>query len=70
MDTICAGCKLRVEPITVFEKSPRSSKWWSITRCPRERCGFNIDIDEANDPNSRPIDKGGNRYFWKGDRWE
>lgn len=70
MDTICLGCKLRVSPIEVFEQAPRSKKGWIITRCPRERCGYNIDIAEASDHLRRPKDKNGRRYFWNGDNWE
>lgn len=43
---ICTGCKLSVEPIRIVEKSKRSDQWWRITKCPRERCGFNIDIEK------------------------
>lgn len=48
--TICSGCHLRVEPIRTFEQSKKSKQWWRITKCPRERCGFNIDIEECDKP--------------------
>jgi hypothetical protein len=68
MDTIvCPGCGLRVEPIRVFEKSPKSSQWWRIIKCPRERCNFNIDINECDKPgpgrNKDKPDDGGS--FWR-----
>lgn len=42
---ICPGCNQRVEPVKSFENSPKTGKQWVITRCPRERCGFNLDIE-------------------------
>lgn len=47
---VCPGCQLRIEPIKVFERDTKSKKWWSITKCPRERCGRNIDIAECDKP--------------------
>lgn len=67
---VCLGCNLRVEPIRVTEKD-KTGKLWTITRCPRDRCNFNIDIIEsAADPKSRTNLKDQRRNFWKGDHWE
>jgi hypothetical protein len=68
MDTIvCPGCKLRVETIRVFEQSKKSKQWWRITKCPRERCGFNIDLAECDKPgSSKRLDDGNDgRSFWQ-----
>ena len=43
---VCPGCGLRIEPIYVFDRSPKTRKPYLITKCPRERCGFNIDIED------------------------
>lgn len=43
---VCPGCNLRIEPIYVYDRSPKTKKPYLILRCPRERCGFNIDIEE------------------------
>jgi len=47
---ICQGCQLHIEPIKVFERDLKTKKWWSITKCPRERCGFNVDLVECDKP--------------------
>lgn len=70
MPTICPGCQLSVDPIRIFEKSPKANKWWRITRCPRERCAFNIDLDACDYPPGGEDKKDGRRSFWKGDHWE
>lgn len=41
---VCLGCEYGVEPIRVIERCDKTGKSWVITRCSRERCGFNIDI--------------------------
>ncbi len=72
MAVICGRCLLSVEPIRVFEKSPRSDKWWRITRCPKERCGFNLDIEACDKPGNGKGTKDkedGRRYFWNGNDW-
>lgn len=46
MAIICPGCNLSVEPIRLFDKSPKTGKPYLLTRCPRERCGFFIDIQD------------------------
>lgn len=70
--TVCPGCGLRVEPIRTFERSPKTGKVWTIVKCPRERCGFNIDIEEEyTRPPKPPVDKkksdpgDGGRSFWR-----
>lgn len=75
MAVTCPGCNLSIEPIRVFEKSTKPVKWWRITKCPRERCGFNIDIESCDKPGTstnkeKPEldDKG--RSFWNGSFWE
>lgn len=72
MAIVCEGCKFRVEPVRHFEKSPRADKWWRITSCPRERCGFNIDIDACDKPGGEDSahSKDRRRHFWKGDHWD
>lgn len=70
MPIVCVGCGLRVSPIEVFEPDARKKTGWIITRCPRERCGFNIDIAEASDHHRSPKDKDGRRYIWNGKCWE
>lgn len=63
---ICPGCHTSVEPIFVFERSPRTKKPYLITKCPKERCGFNIDIADYTGQRKKRIadkprenDKGG-----------
>lgn len=70
--TVCGGCALRVEPIKAFEKDPDGKRWWLITRCPRERCAYNIDIEPYDRPDLAGRKDGRNkrRGFWKGDHWE
>ncbi len=68
--TICGGCGLRIEPTKVFEKDRDDKRWWLITRCPRERCGYNIDIEPYEHPGNRKDERNRNRSFWKGDHWE
>lgn len=43
---VCPGCNLSIEPIYVYDRSPKTKKPYLILRCPKERCGFNIDIEE------------------------
>jgi len=63
--TVCPGCKLRVEPIRVFECDDRTKKWWRITRCPRERCNYNLDLERCDKPGTGSRAKGEDdgRYF-------
>lgn len=44
--TICPGCHTSIDPIFIVERSPRSKRPYLITKCPRERCGFNLDIED------------------------
>lgn len=69
MHLICIGCQKSVEPITVFERSPDSNKEWRITRCPREACKFNLDIEQYKAIKYPKGEKGGGRYFWDGNFW-
>lgn len=73
MAVICGRCLLSVEPIRIFEKSPRADKWWRITRCPKERCGFNLDIEACDKPGTSVKDhkdkEDKRRYFWNGVDW-
>ena len=55
--TVCKGCNLSIIPIRIFGQSKKSKQWWLITKCPRERCGFNIDIEQCGDPDRRPKPK-------------
>jgi len=68
MDAIvCPGCHLSVIPIRIFEQSKRTKQWYRITKCSRERCGFNIDLDECDKPaprNTGPKDENDRRSFW------
>lgn len=62
---ICPGCNLNVDPVRIFEKSLKGNKWWRITKCPRERCGFNMDLEECDKPGpSYMKSKEGGRSFW------
>lgn len=71
MAVICDGCKRSVEPVKLFEESPKPPKqWWLISRCPFERCGYNIDIEKYDKPGSDKDKKDKRRSFWKGDHWE
>ena len=58
------GCNLRIEPIRVFEKSKGGKQWWRITRCPRERCGFNLDIERYERPGNNEIRNGRRRTLF------
>jgi len=69
---VCPNCRISVVPIRVFEQSPKSKQWWRITKCPRERCAFNIDLEECDKPGAgHPVDKkkpeptDDRRSFWK-----
>lgn len=53
---VCPGCNLRIEPIYIFDRSPKSGKPYLIVRCPRERCGFNIDIEDYTGPRKKHTD--------------
>lgn len=61
---VCPGCSYQIDPIKVFERSPKTGGEWTITRCPRERCGFNIDL-EPYVITRRAQDDDKRRYFWK-----
>lgn len=71
---VCPGCNRRVEPIYVFERDPKSKKSWLITKCPYERCGFNIDLElYTGQRKKRPEDnkreegggENGGKSFWR-----
>jgi len=66
----CPGCQQNVDPLKLFEKSPATEKWWLITRCPRERCGYNLDLAPYDKPGSDKDKSDGRRSFWKGDHWD
>lgn len=70
---VCPGCNFRIEPIYIFDRSPKTKKPYLITKCPKSSCGFNIDIEDytgprrkrLNDP-PRPDDGGeGGKSFWR-----
>lgn len=72
---VCPGCNYRIEPIYIFDRSPKTKKPYLIVRCPRERCGFNIDIEDytgqrkkrSEDKQGRDKDIGGDggKSFWR-----
>lgn len=45
-DVICPGCNQRVAPARSIVRSDKSGKQYRLYRCPRERCGFYIDIED------------------------
>src|SRR4029077_14395198 len=66
MDAIvCPGCNIRVTPIRTFERAKQSAQWWRITKCPRERCGFNIDLEKCDNPGRGPQTNDNERSFWR-----
>ncbi len=67
MHIVCIGCQKSVEPITVFVKSKDSLKEWRITKCPRDSCNFNMDIEQHKAIKYSQPEKG--RYFWDGKLW-
>lgn len=62
---LCPKCQRNVEPIKVFDRSPKTKKPYLITRCSYERCKWNFDIEDYTGPKSpeREVDDG--RRFWK-----
>lgn len=64
---VCPSCNLSIEPIRVFEKSKNSAQWWRITKCPRDRCSFNIDLEKCDSPgrNSKSKDGDKGRAIWR-----
>ena len=64
---VCPGCNLSVTPIRVMEKAPNTKQWWRITKCPRERCKRNIDVEKYDKfkHNSRPDEDDEGRSFWR-----
>jgi len=50
---VCPGCGFRIEPIYIFDRSPKTGKPYLIVRCPRERCSFNIDIEDYTGPRKK-----------------
>ena len=44
MSVICYKCRRSVEPLERLEKD-KKGKLWTITYCPFERCGANLEID-------------------------
>lgn len=67
MATHCPGCGMAVEPVRAFERDPATRKWWRVSKCPRERCGFNIDLDECDNPgrNAGPGTGDRRRNVWQ-----
>lgn len=69
--TVCPGCGYRVEPIYIFDRSPRTKKPYLITQCPRERCKFNIDITDYTGQrkkgaeDNKKDDGEGGKSFWR-----
>lgn len=68
MATHCPGCGQSVDPIRIFDRSPKTGKPYLIVQCPRERCKFNIDIEPytgkpAPKVDEKPDDTG--RSFWR-----
>lgn len=69
--TVCPGCRLSVVPIKLFDRSPRTGKPYLLTRCPRERCGFFIDIEDYTGKSvppqgdKKPDPGDGGRSFWR-----
>lgn len=62
---ICGGCGQRVEPTKILACSPKTKKQYWIVRCPRWRCGFNLDIEDYVPSPKRPERKDdGGRSFW------
>jgi len=63
---VCKGCNLSVIPIKVFGQSKKSKQWWLVTKCPRARCGFNMDLIECDDPSDSKKSKTRieGRSFW------
>lgn len=72
---VCPGCGYRIEPIFIYDRSPKTKKPYLITKCPKERCGFNIDIEEyvgqrkkriENNPErDKDIGGDGGKSFWR-----
>lgn len=67
MPTLCPGCNLSVEPLKIFEKSPETLAWWVISRCPRERCAYNLDLEQYSGPTGKEDAKDSRRYPWRGE---
>jgi len=69
MAIICPGCNLSIEPIAIFEHDAKTKQWWRITKCPRERCSFNLDIHECDKPapksTKKPIDVDDKQSGWR-----
>lgn len=71
MATICPGCNLAVEPIKLFDRSKTTGKPYLLTKCPRERCGFFIDIEDYTGKAVPPANKkkssedDSRRTFWR-----
>lgn len=71
MPVICPGCKLAVDPIKLFDRSPKTGKPYLLVRCPRERCGRFIDIEDYTGKSVPPSDKkkpedgDKSRSFWR-----
>lgn len=71
MATICPGCHLSVEPIKLFDRSPKTGKPYLLTRCPRERCGYFLDVEDYTgksvppESKKKPGDNIERRNFWR-----
>ncbi len=44
---ICWKCSRHIEPLERREVDKKAKKAWTITYCPYERCGANLDIASA-----------------------
>jgi len=71
---VCPGCGYRIEPIYVYDRDPKTGKPWLITKCPKDRCGFNIDLDEytgqrkkraKDNERAKDVGEDGGKSFWR-----
>lgn len=71
LSMVCPGCGNRIEPIYIFDRSPKTKRPYLITKCPRERCGYNIDIEDytgqrkEHAKNNKKEDSDGGKSFWR-----
>lgn len=68
--TLCPRCRRSVEPLGAFEKDADGKRWWLITRCPFERCSYNLDIELYDKPRGKETKADRRGYIWKVDHWE
>lgn len=62
---VCPGCNTQIMPIRTFERDKKSKKGWLITKCPRERCSYNIDIETHEPIKSNKDEDDKRRFLWK-----